>query len=148
MKDSKPILNRRHYERIPCHFAVVLNGIDETIHAESIDISEHGIRLLMERVPQQNSQFNLTFSKNTELCDLHITANLVWIRKNGDTSKYTSGFFFRALTKTERDAIYKAVSKYDLEHTKLSAFTNLFSRFFCFRITTYFKKMVPLFSPQ
>jgi c-di-GMP-binding flagellar brake protein YcgR len=103
--EKKVVLNnRRKFERISCSLDVILEGLGEKIKGKSIDISERGIRLEVEKVPELNSRFALVFCSNNELMDTRVVVDLLWVNKMRNC-----GFFFTEISKENRLKIYNFI---------------------------------------
>jgi c-di-GMP-binding flagellar brake protein YcgR len=112
MNEQESFKNRRRYERIPCSLSVLLEGKDETLNGESVDISERGIRLIVDKMPKINSRFTLTFRSDEDLKDTTIKANLLWVRTEVSGDKFMSGFFFPKISKSDSNKLLKFLRKH------------------------------------
>ncbi len=108
MDEESLLGEKRQFDRVSFDLNVVLDGSDGKIEADSVDISENGFRLISNKMFSPNSRYNLVFSLNEEVKDIHCVASLMWTNQmpNG---KYLSGFVFSNVSQDDRLKIRKFI---------------------------------------
>lgn len=103
--------DKREFNRVSCEISIVLSGDKGPIEAESVDISETGFRLVSDKMFTLGSRYELDFSLNEEVKDIHCVASLIWTNHLIDQDKFISGFSFSEVSMPNRLKLRKFVQE-------------------------------------
>ncbi len=111
MDEDNLMGNKREFNRVSCEISIVLSGDDGPISAESVDISENGFRLVSDKMFSLGSRYELTFSLNEEVKDIHCVASLIWTNQLVDKKKFISGFAFSDISMPDHLKLRKFIQE-------------------------------------